>query len=110
MSQNQLATRPPHHSRGSARSSPISEAVERATLGSTVSSWDQHARAPAQQSEGQDQRAERRGAAAALGGDATRDGAEEDREERRAFDQRIAGRQFLAREMVGQDAVFDWTE
>ena len=36
--------------------------------------------------------------------------AEQDGEKRRPFDQRVARPQFLAREMVGQDAVFDGAE
>jgi hypothetical protein len=38
------------------------------------------------------------------------DGAEQDGKEGPAFNQGVAGRQFRAREMVGQDAVFDRTE
>ena len=43
-------------------------------------------------------------------GEAARDRAEQDGEEGRAFDERVAGGQLLAREMVGQDAVFDRAE
>ncbi len=50
------------------------------------------------------------GIAAILGGDAADDGAEQDGDEGRAFDQRIAGGKFRAGEVVGQDAVFDRTE
>ena len=38
------------------------------------------------------------------------DGAEQDRDEGRALDQRVAGRQLRALQMVGQDAVFDRAE
>ena len=48
--------------------------------------------------------------AAALGGDAGDDGTEQDGKEGAALDQRVAGRQLRAREMVGQDAVFDRAE
>ncbi len=48
--------------------------------------------------------------AVAFGGDAGSDSAEKNREEGAAFDQRIAGRQFAARKMVRQHAVFDRTE
>ena len=48
--------------------------------------------------------------AAALGGQSGDDGAEKDGEECAALDQRIAGGQFLAGEMVGQNAVFDRAE
>ena len=48
--------------------------------------------------------------AAVLGGEAGDDGADQDGEEGAAFDQRIAGRQFFARQMIGQDAVFDRAE
>ncbi len=44
--------------------------------------------------------------AVALGCDARRDGAEQDRKESTAFDQRITGRQLFAGEKVRQDAVF----
>ena len=48
--------------------------------------------------------------AAARGGDAGRDRAEQDGKEGAAFDQRIAGRQFFASEQVGQNSVFDRPE
>ena len=48
--------------------------------------------------------------AALLGGEPADDGAEQDRHEGRGLDQRIAGGQFLARQMVGQDAVLDRAE
>ena len=48
--------------------------------------------------------------AAVLRGQSGDDSAEQDGEEGAAFDQRIAGRQFGARKMVGQDAVFDRPE
>ena len=50
------------------------------------------------------------GIAAVLGGEAAGDGAAEDREEGRALDQRVAGRQLAFGEMIGQDAVFDRPE
>ena len=37
-------------------------------------------------------------------------GAEQDGDEGRAFDQRVAGRQLFALQMIGQDAVFDRPE
>jgi hypothetical protein len=48
--------------------------------------------------------------AAVLGGEAGDDGADQDGKEGAAFDQRVAGRQFFARQMIGQDAVFDRAE
>src|SRR5271155_3048843 len=50
------------------------------------------------------------GITVAVGGDAGDDGAEQDREEGAAFDQRVGRRQFPARQQVGQDAVFDRAE
>ena len=44
------------------------------------------------------------------GGEPADDGAEQDRHEGRAFDQRVAGRQFFLLQVVGQDAVFDRAE
>ena len=43
-------------------------------------------------------------------GEPADDGAEQDGEEGPAFDQRIAGGQFVARQAIGQDAVFDRPE
>jgi hypothetical protein len=48
--------------------------------------------------------------AASPGRDAADDGAEEDRQERRRLDQGIAGRQLVARELVGEEAVLDRRE
>ena len=48
--------------------------------------------------------------AAALGGEAGDDGADQDGEEGAAFDQRVAGRQLARAQVVGQDAVFDRAE
>ena len=42
--------------------------------------------------------------------DAAGDGAEQNRDKGRAFDQRIAFRQFAALQMIGQDSVFDRPE
>ena len=50
------------------------------------------------------------GIAAVLRREPADDGAEQDGHEGRAFDQRVAGRQFGALQMIGQDAVFDRTE
>ena len=50
------------------------------------------------------------GIAAVLGGDAADDGAEQDGDEGRAFDQGVAGGEFRTGEMIGQDAVLDRTE
>ena len=52
------------------------------------------------------QREEDRRAAVFVRGEAAGDGAGEDGDEGRAFDQRVAGGQFVATQMVGQDAVF----
>src|ERR1700761_8148012 len=48
--------------------------------------------------------------AVTVGGEAGHDGAEQDGEESPGLDQRVAGRQLLAFEKIGQDAVFDRTE
>src|SRR5580692_9455021 len=48
--------------------------------------------------------------AVAVGGDAGDDGADQNGEEGAALDQRIARRQFLARQKIRQDAVFDRAE
>ena len=50
------------------------------------------------------------GIAVAVGGNAGNDGAEQNGEERAAFDQRIGGRQLSAGQQVGQDAVLDRPE
>ena len=116
-SQNQLVTRPPHHSRlsihrslqqraGRARDVGIDAQVGRALAGAR----DQQARDPAQQREHHDQRAEHRRVVALLGGEAADDRAEQDRHEGRAFDQRVAGGQLLLLQVIGQDAVFDRAE
>ena len=58
---------------------------------------DEQARAPSTASENNDHQQAKIGRiAAALGGEAADDGAEQDRDEGRAFDQRVAGRQFGA--------------
>src|SRR5262249_28652301 len=44
------------------------------------------------------------------GGEAADDGAEQDRHEGRAFDQRVAGGQLFLLQVIGQDAVFDRAE
>ncbi len=46
----------------------------------------------------------------AVGGQARKNGADQNGEEGAAFDQRIARRQFFTLQEVGQDAVFDRTE
>src|SRR5215471_19115564 len=46
----------------------------------------------------------------AVGGKAGDDGAEQDRQKRAAFDQRVAGRQLTPLKQVRQDAVFDRAE
>ncbi len=71
---------------------------------------DEQARAPAHQREHDHQHRELGGIAAVLGGKPAHDGAEQDGDEGRALDQRVAGRQLGAGEVVGQDAVFDRTE
>ena len=48
--------------------------------------------------------------AVAVGRDAGNNGAEQNGEERAAFDQRVAARQFGAGQMIGQNAVFDRAE
>ena len=48
--------------------------------------------------------------AAAARRDPGHDGANQNREKSAAFDQRVAGRQFRAAEMVWQDAIFDRAE
>ena len=114
MSQNQLTTITPHHSRGSARSSLMRSQVEArmlrliASVGRALAgSRYQQARHPAGERGQQHQPSKVDGIAFAVGGNAGNDGAEQNGKERAAFDQRIAGRQLGAGEMVGQDAVFD---
>src|ERR1700685_2015824 len=92
VSQNQLVTSAPHHSRLSPRTYLISAPVEAKMLRLMA----------------------RFGAPSPVGGilcgQSGDDSAEEDSEERSAFDQRVARRQFRARKMIGQDAVFDRAE
>ncbi len=71
---------------------------------------DEQARSPAQQREHDHQPGERCRVAAILRREPADDGAEQDRHEGRAFDQRVAGRQFGAGEMIRQDAVLDGAE
>jgi hypothetical protein len=71
---------------------------------------DEQGRNPAGQREDQDQQTKLGGVAAFARRQAARDGAEQDRDEGRTLDQRVAGRQFLTLQMVGQDAVFDRPE
>ena len=116
-SQNQLVTSPPHHSRSSLRRSLISDQVEVAIfllmmrLGAAspvrgISSAEtQHSSANTIT-----MHREGGGAAAALGGDAADDGAEQDGDEGCALHQRVARGQFAALQMIGQNAVFDRTE
>ena len=116
-SQNQLVTIAPHSRRRSSRryfSRPdgggediaLHDEIGRRLPGAR----DEQARAPAHQREHDHQRGELDRVAAVLGGDAADDGAEQDRDEGRALDQRVAGRKLGAGEMVGQDAVFDRPE
>ena len=71
---------------------------------------DQQARQPARE-RGQDhQPGEMDRIAVAVGGDAGDDRADQNGEKGAAFDQRIARRQFLARQQIRQDAVFDRAE
>ena len=116
-SQNQLTTMAPHHSRGSARSSLMRSQVEArmlrliTRLGAPspvggISRLDE----PACQRGQQHQPGEMNRIALAVGRDAGDDGAEQNGEERAAFDQRVAAGQFGARQMIGQDAVFDRAE
>ncbi len=116
-SQNQLTTMAPHHSRGSSRSSLIRSQVETmmlrliARLGapSPVRGIN---RLDSQLDSAVTSISQTKwiGLLVAVGGNAGKDGAEQNGEEGAAFDQRVAGRQLGAGEMVGQDAVFDRTE
>ena len=69
--------------------------------------WNEQAAKPAQNREGQDQSGENRRMAAVFRRDAAGDRAQENGDKGRAFDQRIAFRQFAALQMIGQDSVFD---
>ena len=116
-SQNQLVTRPPHHRRLSLHRSLSSEPVERAMLridmeirSALSGARNEQARPPAEEREHHDQRAEHGRVIAFLRGEAADDGAEQDRHEGRAFDQRIAGGQLLLLQMIGQNAVLDRAE
>ena len=55
-------------------------------------------------------RAEHSRMLALLGREPADDGAEQDRHEGRAFDQRVAGGQLFLLQVIGQDAVFDRPE
>ncbi len=48
--------------------------------------------------------------AGGVGGESGKNGGEQDRQERSGFDQRVAGRQLAAGQVIGQDAVFDRAE
>ena len=116
-SQNQLVTRPPHHRRWSLHRSFSSAPVERAMLGSTSrfgAPWPVRgmSRLEPQQSSAKTMiSAPNIGRMVALlGGEAADDGAEQDRHEGRAFDQRVAGGQLFPLQMIGQDAVLDRAE
>ncbi len=71
---------------------------------------DEQARGPAQDGEHHDHGAEHRRMAAFGRGKPAHDGAEQDRHEGRAFDQRVAGGQFLLLQVIRQNAVLDRTK
>ncbi len=71
---------------------------------------DRPGRQPAQHREGHDHRAEGEGAAPHGGGEPRHDGAEQDREEGRGLDERVAGGEFVPAQVIGQDAVLDRPE
>ena len=112
-SQNQLTTSEPHHSRGSARRCLSSAPVETKMLrlmtrfGAPSPVCGMNRLATQHQRRHHHQPGKVQRIAAAARREATNDGAEQDGEECRAFDQRVAGGQFLALEMVGKDAVLD---
>ena len=116
-SQNQLVTSAPHHSRGSSRRNFNNPPVDLRIFFSTSRSGaaspvrGMNRLAPQHISENTIiSNAKWAGSPPSLAANAADDGAEQDRDEGRAFDQRVAGRQFRAGEMVGQDAVFDRAE
>ena len=116
-SQNQLATIAPHHNRGSARNCLISAPVETKILRLMARSG---APSPVVGMKRLEIQLAKRGdhhqpgemdrIAVTLGREAGNDSADQDGEEGAAFDQRVAGRQFVARQVVGQDAVFNRAE
>ena len=71
---------------------------------------DEQARDPAGGRRDQHQPGEMDGIAVALAAKPADDGADQNGDERSAFDQRVAGWQFFALQMIGQDAVFDRAE
>ena len=85
-------------------------AVDRKLRRALAGGRDEPARNPAGERGEDHQPGEVDRIAVALGGKTGRDGADQDREKSTAFDQRIAGRELFAGEMVGQDAVFDRPE
>ena len=92
-------------SRSSARCS------DRAQIGSALAGARDERLAPQHSTrEHHDHGAEHGRMVALLGGEAAHDGAEQDRHEGRAFDQRVAGGQFFLLEVVRQDAVLDRAE
>ena len=115
-SQNQLVTIAPHHSRASARRCRIIATVEVAILAETLSCGAPSPvgginRPAVQQANANPITSKTKTlAVAAARGQTADDGAGENGDEGRAFDQRIAGRQLLAPQMVRQDAVFERAE
>src|ERR1041385_638764 len=85
ISQNQLVTSAPHHSRRSLRRCRISSVVERTMLVEVTRAgaglWKEQARSPAQQREHQHEAGERGRVAAVLRRQSADDGAEQDRHE-----------------------------
>ena len=115
--QNQQVTIAPHQMRESSRSCCTRSQVETAMFGAhdevgrgLAGRRDEQARDPARQRERDDQERKEDRIAAPLRCQPAGDGAEQDRDEGRALDQRVAGRQFRALQVIGQDAVFDRAE
>ena len=116
-SQNQLVTIAPHHRRGSSRRNLSRPPVEASTFfwivrpGAASPVRGMNRLAPQHMSENTiiSEREPGR-VAAVLGRDAADDGAEQDGDEGRALDQRVAGGQFRALQVVGEDAVLDRPE
>jgi len=79
-------------------------------LGHLTGARDHQARDPAQHRKRHDQGAEDGRIAAVARGEARDDRPEQDRHEGCSLDQRVASRELLAGQMIGQDAVFDWAE
>ena len=71
---------------------------------------DEQRRKPAQAGEAHDENAQPGRIAAIAGADAAGDRAEQDGDEGRALDQRVACRDFIPFQVIGQDAVFDGSE